>query len=470
MKPIEIDGRFWRPNATASEHVAGRLVFTHQRIHVDLSQPIAEWKQVGDQLVRELGVTAYPVVHGELTDGRFVTLVEAETGLSVLGPTTLRAKYCLIGLFVVDDPRISYAQIEYDWLDSWLDSDLFYDDSAAPVVHVEVSGERLVEAAVSEGVAVALAAGMFGDADVRCVSLTRRSYFEIVFDESCDLGALLTDHVRPLQDLVTLCLGRAVRVTDIRVAIPGEHPADFLLECLSPINQATEDPDIDPARLVAVDSPMVMTGAQLVEHFGTLIPAWYATRGKYSGAVSKINAPAYARFMYLENRAAITVQAVEALHTVQFGNKQMPTSEHKKRYKAAIAAMKADGLRQDWVEWAFRILSNANYVPIVEQITHLLELAGPLGGHITSNVEDFAKGATALRNLSSHGSGEASSNTHDDVERAHFLTELVQWAVRVALLSLTGAPDVAESAKATHVVTYAIGRLQVLGAVPPKPG
>lgn len=313
---------------------------TQQRIHVDLDQPIAEWKKVGDHQVRHLGVTAYPVVHGQLIDGRFATLVQAETGLSILGPSTLLAKYCLLGLFVVDDPQVGHAQIELDWLDSWIDSDLFYNDEASPVVHIEVGTERLAEISVDEAVTVALASGMFGDAGVRGADLTRRSHFEIDLGKPCEVGELVSNHVRPLQDLLTLCIGRPVRVTDIRITVPGQLPPDVLFECLCPITQAAEEADLDLARLQASDSPALMSGAQFIDHFDAPLPAWYAARHKYAGAVVKINAPSNARFMYLENKAAIAVQAVEALHEVQFDSKQLPSSEHEKRRKAVEEAIK----------------------------------------------------------------------------------------------------------------------------------
>jgi ApeA N-terminal domain 1 len=155
--------------------------------------------------------------------------------------------------------------------------------------------------ALGEGVTVALASGMFGDADVRGVDLTRRSHFEIDLDKPCELDELLSDHVRRLQDLVTLCLGRPVRVTDIRITVPGQQQLpDVLFECLCPITQAAEEVDLDPARLQAFDSPALMSGAQFIDHLDTLLLAWYATRDRYAGAVIKINATSYARFMYLE--------------------------------------------------------------------------------------------------------------------------------------------------------------------------
>lgn len=468
MKPVEIDGQWWRPDAAVGKQVRGTLIVTHQGIHVDLDQSIAEWKQVGSHLERDLGVNAYPIVHGQLIDGRFVTLVEAETGLSVDGPTTLRAKYCLLGVYVIDEPQVSHAEIELDWLDSWIDSDLFYDDNASPVLHVEVGTERLVEIAVEDGVEVALASGMFGDADVRGVDLKRRSHFAVDFDQPCALGEVVSDHVRPLQDLVTLCLGRPVRVIDIRVLVPGQHPPDVLLECLCPITQAAEEADLDPARLQAFDSPALVSGAQFLDHFDVLLPAWYAARERCAGAIIKINAPSYARFMYLENRAAIAVQAVEALHEVQFDSKQLPSPEHKKRRMAAVQAMKAAELPDDWVDWAGRVLSGANRVPIVDQITHILSLTGAFEASLTHAVPDFAKGAARLRNLSSHGSGTTSSHAADEVERNHYLTELVMWTLRIALLSLADVPDVAEFATGKSAVVHAIARLADLGALPPK--
>jgi ApeA N-terminal domain 1 len=422
---------------------------------------------VRPHLVRDLGVNAYPIVHGQLVDGRFVTLVQAETGLSVDGPTMLRAKYCLLGLFVVDDPQVRHAQIEFDWLDSWIDSNLFYDDES-PALHVEVGAKRLVEVAVGDGVTVALASGMFGDADMRGVDLTRGSHFEIDLDKPCELSALVSDHVRPLQDLVTLCLGRSVRVSDIRIATPGQEPPDVLLECACPINQAAEEADLDPARLQAFDSPALMTGVQFIEHFDALLPAWYAARDRYAGAVIKINAPSYARFMYLENRAVIAVQAVEALHEIQFDSKQLPSSEHKKRRKAVEEAMAAAKLPADWADWAGRVLSGANRVPIVDQVSHVLSLTGAFEASLIRAVPDFAKGAAKLRSLSSHGSGTTSSHKAEDVERNHFLTELVMWALRIALLSLAGVPDVAETASRKSPVVYAIARLADVGALPPK--
>jgi hypothetical protein len=202
-------GRRWR--RAGSRH----LVVTHQKIHVDLHQPIAEWKQVWDHLERDLGGNAYAIVHGQLVDGRFVTLVQAETGLSVIGPTTLRAKYFLLGPFVVDDPQVRHAQVALDRPDSWIDSNRFYNDNALPVLQVEVRTERLVEMPVGDGVTVTLASSMFGDADVRGVDLIRRSHFKVDLDKPCERA-----RVRPRATSAGpphLMLGRPVRVTDIRI-------------------------------------------------------------------------------------------------------------------------------------------------------------------------------------------------------------------------------------------------------------
>lgn len=466
MQTLKMRGHWWRPNA--DERVTGTLDVSRHAVAVDLDAPIAEWRQEGPNLVRHLGVTKYPIIHGELEDGRFVTLVECSTGLAIAAATRLRAQYCLVGLFVIDDAAVVAAQVELDWLDSWVDHDVVQQSDEAIIVPIGPPAPA-ARADLDNDVTVFLAAGIDGEHSERRVDLTRRTYFGLDFGQPCDLATVVSDYVRPLQDFATVALGRAVRVTRILVEVRDPSPVPGLLyECLCSISQADDEPELDVAALQSFDSPTLVSGEQLTGTFETLLPAWFAGRQKYFGAVSKLNAPSFARFMYLENHAAVTVQAVEALHKIEFDTHELPKAGHAERHARAIEVLEASDLPEEWVAWASRVLKNRNDVSINDQIAHVMTLAGGLGTLIANEVDGFTAGAADLRHLSSHGSGKVAPRSQDDIERAHYLIELVKWVLRVAILGLIGAPDVDTTAMNTHALRFAVARLSDLGARPPK--
>lgn len=432
MDTLTAVGSWWLPDSSPSTPVLGTLKITPNRIELILQDAFDSATESPVIASRKL-----ELVHGQLADDRFVTLVGAEQGPALRAPR-VRAQFCLLGPHLANTDRITHAVVEFDALDPWIDQPhIDYADDIAQVARVGVGQAPLCEASV-DGDRYRLLSG-FVDMDSRPPSLVRRTSMEITFDEPRPLFDLLSVAVRPFQDFLTVCIGRPVAITAVKVVVDDLTPTEWRLphDLYCPIHQYVVDPTTDRQVLWAATPLLDATG--FLGAFPELLPAWYSVRDEYSGTVSNVNAPFYARFMYLENRAAIAVQAVESWIRAKDGNtKEKSAEDHAARVKAVMAALDGADLDAPTLNWARGVLQGRNDKSLKQQIAELLSESGDLGISITASLPEFAAQGAVLRHRSSHGAARAKVRKPDEYTRDHLLTNLVIGMLRVSLLGLAG--------------------------------
>ena len=128
---------------------------------------------------------------------------------------------CIGGHFSED--AFIEARAEFDWLDAWLDPPSIVDDTvtgARDEAVVRVGRSELTRAEIVGGT-VGLITGVAGREGPSAVHLDRWSAVSIDLKEPQPWLTILDSWVRPFHDLLTISIGRPVRLTELRLG-----PAD----------------------------------------------------------------------------------------------------------------------------------------------------------------------------------------------------------------------------------------------------
>lgn len=129
---------------------------------------------------------------------------------------TWSAQFALRGGLAADD-RFSQVQVVFDYLLPWAQPPgILVSELTAPTVIVDTNRSLLAEAGLPDGRTVRLLTGVEGSRDDTSLHLNQWCAFEVAGDPA-PLVEILNDWVRPLQDLLVICLGLPVRLEDIRL-------------------------------------------------------------------------------------------------------------------------------------------------------------------------------------------------------------------------------------------------------------
>jgi len=169
--------------------------------------------------------------------------------------------------------------------------------------------EPLTEELFGESVAVDASATVLGECEigghiVRLVrdvtrrydvvageaSLTLRVLF-VVSGPSLSVAVLLSQFVRPLQDLLIVALGVPVRLTSLDLS---EAVGGLPVRLAGPVTQPEESEPLNAASARSYNSPALATIEQLPV---SLLPAWFELRDLDSEAITTFTGPYFAPFI-----------------------------------------------------------------------------------------------------------------------------------------------------------------------------
>ncbi len=392
MEHVTVEGQWWLP-AEPDHRIPGTLVFDAAGLQLALHG--GAFRDGGQESRVE------PVVHGGTHDGSDCTLFDvvqtASTERSGKAESArYRSEIALRGCHAGAD-ECTAVRCSFDCLDAW----------AGPPAITEIRGGDRVEVsrAVAElggaeahGASVKLLSRAVGSIRDERVDVTRSTYFVIETPGPRPAMALIDEYVHPLQDLLALCLGRAVRLTRLGLLAsdlddPPEGPADAFFSAIQAPALAVAPTS---AEIRSTTSPTILPNNQDRTALHQLIERWFALWPRYRRVASLVLAPLNVSFMYTEDRYATTFQSAEALHDLTHLNGGVP-----KRCKA-----------------------------LPYKINHLIEQTGPVGEAVLLIDKDIGKAAFKIRNLVSHGQVAKQFVP----EEAVAYCEILRWVVRVRLL------------------------------------
>jgi hypothetical protein len=426
-------GRFWLPQEPRRA-VHGDLVFDEGGLRLELTDPLR------GPVAREGGGTGgspqwaiEPIVHGRLRNGDEVTLLQASGYSMPVEPIqeTWTASFALTGGLVAED-NFSRVWVVFDYLMPWTQPPgIFREAVTAASFTIDAQQSTLAEATLDGGRTVRLITGVEGSRNDASIHLDQWCAFEIE-GESAAVIEILNDWVRPLQDLLVVCLGRPIRLDEILLGEPGHEPRPSMTRLSFNAVQSQTAPG-PPAHVDGYTEPTLLTYARSPLPFTTLIAEWFDLCARLPAAIALLCGPYYAPFIYSQHRYASTFQSAEAVATAELAGREKQPSQHRQRVEAVIAALQAANLDPDTIRWATAIIRGRNEKPLHQLIQELIAATGEMGSHLLAAVPDLANRAAAARIQVSHpGDGRTSA-----VER-YWIGEALVWVVRVHLLAQLG--------------------------------
>jgi hypothetical protein len=472
------DDGFWEIAGSDGAPLPGSLEISENRVRLTLDR-FAVRDRLGSAATSPEAVDnfTWPDVTGELRAG---TPIGHQVALFGLRPSSwgldqivLTAEYATVGHVAPAADGYIEAVIEFDWLRSWIQPPHLTNSDwggREEPLRFDLAREVLCRARVDD-VEVEFITDHSWHVDAYKADVERHAYAKVTFDNAISLRTIRTSWLRPIQDLLIVAIGGPVQLTRLMLRPRDPRPdREWLVDAVVSLNQRSPVDDASPAKLMSYASDVILSGQDFVRACSSLLPQWFAVAAKHREAVVRLNAPSYARFMYLDNECALVSQALEALHgTLDLPRRDLPPSEFRQRVSRIMAALdrSPQTLTEADRQWAEKVLQSRNEKSWTASINDLLDRAGDLGVKLANELPTFAELVEAMRHSVSHAPRGVRPEDDDEAhrtrfERRHFVKQLAASVARVILLGETGFADAGRVAAEKHKVQFAIDRLRAL--------
>lgn len=453
VQPFSSVGHFWAQD-NWDRKVTGRLTFDGASIDLVLFDDLVP---VG---VPEDGVSfvqpqreEHKLLHGRLVDGDHpregdaqanvpVTLVDV-TGIGWNFPAAESTHPwdvdCMILGAHTTENSTSKARLYFNGLKSWAAppflADIYRRDG---VVTANIKEAELHRAEVA-GATYRLLASMRGTWGLD-VHLERRTSIEVEKHEPALFGDLHSQWVRPLHDLLIVCLGVPVALEEIQVDVETIWGGTRLASLVYGARQDTSHREISAFRLRGTGTEALLFPEDEPADFAHFVPEWLELRADLAKVIEPMTSVFYSGSIYGEHRYANTFKAAEELAKKSFNTLELPKAEHRKRVNLVLKAAKDASVDEKHILWADRILRSRNDSPLRALVDKLIADAGAVGLAIYAAVPDAGREMAAARTAVSHGGMQV------DTSRQHWYGELLMMVLRLHLLREIGlAPEVVEA-------------------------
>lgn len=425
---------FWRPEAPEAR-IPGELRFDADGVLLRLFEDLDPVEMTDGFDLRPTRIEV-PLIHGMLHNRTEAVSVVGVSGVTLglpfgHGHQDLIADAALFGghldQLVFDDARVTF-----DCLAAWADPPPIAETEVQPQVRTVVRTGRLelarAEVRGREVLLQSLVSGRWGDS----VHLDQR----VALTVACGPLALrdvLAIWVRPMGDLLVVCLGRPASITHLElhgVDVNGERRWFRVSQEL--VQRAPAD-DVSVAKIRNYDAPTLLLPDDPDVPFAELLPAWFSLLEDVPEVVTLLCAPYYASFIFSEHRYANAFQAAEALAQACFPGPEEAKAAHKKRVAAIVDAATAAGVQEEHVQWAKRVLTNANSKRLRQLVEELFLDAGKVGAVLLSAAEDVPRLFASARTGVSHGGA-----TGQDALSRYWLGQALVWVLRMHLVREMG--------------------------------
>lgn len=444
MEELSADGDWWVPG-TQAQRVSGSLTSDADSVQLVLYGPLHPFVMPANKAVRvgRPKRTVTPIVHGRLRDMRSVTLVGV-SGYPTVAPfgevrEVYRVGLVLFGWHASDD-AFTEARAEFDWLDAWLDPPPIVNEGSGLDTNTLTVQKESVELAKAEidGDTMRFVSGLRGTSSEAAIHLDRWSALAVTLATPLDWKNIIERRIRPIQDLLTVAIGRPVRLTKflLRPVDTDQHVrlCDAQFNIIQAASTSRSRHGIDN-----YSAPTLLKGNDPNVQLDQLLPAWFNLWQRDRDALVLLLAQFYAPFMYGDHTFATTFQAFEALHKHRFNGRQLSKRAHDERVAAIKQAAIQAELDAEMVEWAAAVLQRRNDKRLADKVSELLQATGPVGATVLTAASSFSQTVTSGRTGVSHGGAPHRLNS----EERHWHGEVLLWVARSLLLTDVGVHDVA---------------------------
>ena len=433
MDYFALEGKWWLPHDPSHE-VSGTLTFDADGVNLVVYDSLRRFEAPEVRVVhsRVESVTE-PVVLGRARDGRAVTLFDV-SGLSMAGPfrdvtEDYRVRLALVGIHTATD-LIRQAWCEFDYLEPWVNPDSIFEYDGDDHLRLRWNTPEELSNTVLENQTIRVMVGSSGTAGESGVHFDRWTAFAVDPSKPLATQDLLSESIRPLQDLLVFAIGRPVRITSLRLVPADTADGDGSGEAFFNAIQPRPSPSRQPSwgDLIMYSAPTILTPKDSSLDIAELLRRWFELRDRHPRTLSLLLTPFYAPFMYTEHAFASMYQSAEKLRSRLSGREQA-TKDHRARVEAIISAAIAAGIDEEHTQWARRILIGRNDKAMHDIITEVVESAGPVGAAVLNAAPEFGKTVTDAR------VGVAHPTTRRlDAVGLYWHGQALWWVVRTRLL------------------------------------
>jgi len=444
-------GTWWLPESK-HHRVTGSLEYDGDRMELATLGSLRDYAspdQIDGVVAHRVGHPSWrriPIIHGYRRDHKAVTLLNS-SGVDMSGPWEINSEGYGVELALVgthaDSDTFEEVAVEFDWLDEWLDPPpLVTDKSIEPdndvlsKMPIELCRVGLV------GGELSLRSGAYGTQGPTAIHLERWSAAFIKTSNPSDWKNLLDTWVRPVQDLLTVSLGRTANIQWVKLRPLRSSPYhEGLCEAIFRIVRPRSTPKSRPGgrqSLRNFDTPTLIMAADVSSNLSEFLRAWMDNRATDGPLTSLLRAHMYAPFMYTSQRYGSIFQAVEGLHSREHAGPERTRAEHERRVNSIIDAATAAGIGTDDLRWAKAVLTSKNDKKLSQRLQELVEASGPLGQAILGAAPTFCSDAASLRSGVSHPGGSGSDSIAD---QQYWHGEVLVWLARSLLLRRAGLQD-----------------------------
>lgn len=374
-----------------------------------------------------------PTVHGRLRHpyGDVTLLQVSGVSRPGLDAESWSAAFALTGGLITQD-TFSQATVVLDYLMPWTRPPaVLRSNLTDTLVSIDTEQHELATAELDDGTTVRLITGADGNQSDTAVHLDQWCAFQIT-GKPRSLLEILDEWIRPLQDLLVVCLGRPVRIEEMLVRPPVQGPRESALNVAF---KAVQPPRRDSLpHPESYDAPTLLSYNTLPLPFATLVKEWFRLYARFPDAITQLCGPYYAPFIYTRHWYGSTFQSAEAVARAVGETRENPRRKHRQRVKTVLTALEKAKLDEEIVSWVERLIRR-NDKPLAQLIEELIISTGAVGEQLIAAVPDLAGLAVATRTHVSHPGVKG-----PEVLVQYRLGQALTWVVRVRLLIELGNP------------------------------
>ena len=460
MEDFSAEGRWWLPGHV-EDAVPGSFSFqggdAALTVYGPLSQP--DDAQAPSPPPRQV---VYRVVHGHTNAAEDITLFSVHGVESSWWRTDTKTTFLAEGGASgrhLDADAFGAIAFELDYLPPWLNPPSLLNQEDFNALVVDLNPHVLAEVPL-DGAELEIRTMMRGRWNPD-VDLHQTTTIRVQLPQPLSYRDALHRYVRPVEDLLALCLDRPVSLRRFVGSAPGDgdrDPAASIFFMNAGIEPAREPSLSD---MVGMGSNTLLWAGDNPMSTSELLARWFAGYEKLRPALVPLLGRHFAPFMYGEHELISTVSAAEALHKQldTFESKQVPKAEHHQRVEAVLDAATAAGVDAAILDWARRVLASKNEKPLKEVVGDLLDAAGEAGRAILDAEPDFCANIVSLRVPVAHGNA-GSRRTLSEAQQ-HWHDQALRWVVRCLLVGelLDDHADAQRRVLAKESFKFAVRRL-----------
>lgn len=202
-----------------------------------------------------------------------------------------------------------------------------------------------------------------------------------------------TEHVgRPIQDLLTLSVGRPNAFSQLEAAVSdGENEITWT-------NVLFQQLSSHPARRSPVYTPeMLLSFADLVERGASALDRWFDLASEIHTVRTLLTGIQYRPEMFLDQKFLYAAHALETFHRQIVGGTELTQECHSERLTAILAAVPS--IHKTWLEGK---LDYSNELTLGQRVRALLTLVSQPVLEVVGNPKRFVRSMLDTRNYFTH--------------------------------------------------------------------